>query len=35
MGSGTSTHLGDHADFAQYAHRIYATFEKLGVYQFK
>jgi len=28
-------HLGDYPDFADYAQRIYATFEKLGVYRFK
>ncbi len=28
-------HLGDYSDFVQYAQRIYATFEKLGVYHFK
>ena len=27
-------HLGDYPDFAGYAKRIYATFEKLGVYDF-
>ena len=27
-------HLGDHPEFAGYASRIYATFEKLGVYRF-
>lgn len=28
-------HLGDYPEFAQYAHRIYAIFEKMGVYSFK
>lgn len=28
-------HLGDYSEFAQYAQRIYTTFEKLGVYRFK
>ncbi len=28
-------HLGDYPDFAQYARRIYTTFEKLGIYRFK
>ncbi len=28
-------HLGDYPDFAQYAQRVYGTFEKLGVYRFK
>jgi NitT/TauT family transport system ATP-binding protein len=28
-------HLGEYPDFAKYAQRIYATFEKLGVYNFK
>ncbi len=28
-------HLGDYPEFARYARRIYDTFEKLGIYQFK
>lgn len=28
-------HLGEYPDFASYAKRIYATFEKLGIYDFK
>ncbi len=28
-------HLGDYPDFAQYAQRVYTTFEKLGIYKFK
>jgi NitT/TauT family transport system ATP-binding protein len=28
-------HLGDYPDFAEYAHRIYTIFEKLGIYNFK
>jgi NitT/TauT family transport system ATP-binding protein len=27
-------HLGEHPEFSDYAKRIYATFEKLGIYDF-
>jgi NitT/TauT family transport system ATP-binding protein len=28
-------HLGEHPEFAEYAQRIFAIFERIGVYNFK